>query len=626
MLLCPGDSQTEESLMSEARPTTRIRDEIPERFKWDLSHVFADWTSWETGLAELKELMESYQQFKGTLAQGPERLLAANRLSDELGQLAYRVYQYPGLMRSQDTRDNRVQARLEQVRIALARFQQATAWYTPELLEIPEQTMVDWLDATPGLAPYRFPITETFRMQRHVLDEKGERLLAFAGPFNGTPSQTYTMMADADVHFPSVELSSGEKVQATHANYTSGLHTLRQQADREALFRGHFSVYDSSPNVYAAVFNSVLQRDWFLTQARSYDSTLEASLDGDNIPVAVVENLIATAKSGTEPLRRYHGLRKQALGLDRYRYFDAYLPLVEVDWVVAYDRVPPMISESVEVFGPEYRQTVERAFAERWIDVYENEGKRSGAFSAGVYGVHPYMLLNYADTLNDAFTVAHEMGHTMHTVLSHARQPYATSSYSIFVAEVASMTNEDLFLDLLLEREQQPARRITLLQHAIDDIAAGFYRQTMFADFELEAHRTVERGQPITSETLQRLYLATLNDFFGASLDDQEWYRNTWASIPHFYGSPYYVYQYATSKAAASLLHQQLTRGSARERTAVTERYLELLSSGGNDHPIEQLRRAGVDFTTSEPVAALVAKMDELVGRLEEELRGLGLL
>ena len=611
--------------MSQVRPMTRVRDEVPERYTWDLSHIFPDWESWQAGLVELKRLMESYQQFKGTLSESPERLLTANRLSDELGQLAYRVYQYPGLIRSQDTRDNHVQARLEEVRIALARFQQATAWYTPELLEIPETTMVEWLDTTPDLAPYRFPITETYRMQRHVLDEDGERLLAFAGPFNGTPSQTYTMMADADVRFPEVELSTGEKVQATHANYTNGLHTRRDQTDREALFRGHFSVYDTSPNVYAAIYNSVLQRDWFLAQSRNYGSTLEASLDSDNIPVAVVENLIATAKSGAEPLRRYHRLRKRALGLDRYRYFDAYLPLVEVDWVFSYDQVPPLLLESVEVFGPEYLRTVERAFDERWIDVYENEGKRSGAFSAGVYGVHPYMLLNYADTLNDAFTVAHEMGHTMHTVLSHARQPYATSSYSIFVAEVASMTNEDLFLDLLLERERQPERRIALLQHAIDDIAAGFYRQAMFADFELEAHRMVERGEPITSETLQNTYLSSLTAFFGSSLDDQGWYRNTWARIPHFYGSPYYVFQYATSKAAASLLHQQLTGGSARERAKVTERYLELLSSGGNDHPIELLRGAGVDLATPEPVAALVAKMDELVGELERELEGLGL-
>jgi oligoendopeptidase F len=231
------------------------------------------------------------------------------------------------------------------------------------------------------------------------------------------------------------------------------------------------------------------------------------------------------------------------------------------------------------------------------------------------------MLLNYADTVNDAFTVAHEMGHTMHTVLSHESQPFATSSYTIFVAEVASMTNESLFLDRLLALETDPARRVALLQHAIDDIAAGFYRQAMFADFELRAHREVEADRPITAEVLQKIYLECLAAFFGDSLDDQEWYRNTWARIPHFYGSPYYVYQYATSKAAATLIHRRMTEGDGTERSATVARYLELLRSGGNDHPVTQLQKAGVDFTTTEPTEALVKEMDRLVTQLEGELR-----
>jgi oligoendopeptidase F len=236
------------------------------------------------------------------------------------------------------------------------------------------------------------------------------------------------------------------------------------------------------------------------------------------------------------------------------------------------------------------------------------------------------MLLNYADTLNDAFTVAHEMGHSMHTMLSHDSQPFATAEYTIFVAEVASMTNENLFLDLLLEREQDPMRRIVMLQHAIDDIAAGFYRQTMFADFELRAHRTVEDGQPITAEVLQKIYLEVLKNYFGDTLDDQGWYRNTWARIPHFFGSPYYVYQYATSKAAATLFHAKMTTGPLEERTETVARYLKLLRSGGNDHPVKQLQEAGVDFTTPEPVEAMVATMDRLVGQLEEALKDAGKL
>jgi oligoendopeptidase F len=605
------------------KPKTRDRAEISERYTWDLGHIYPDWDAWQSDLDRLQELMDSYQSLKGTLSEGPQRILEASRLSDELGQLAYRVYQYPGLMQSQDTRDNAVQGRLEQVRLALAAFRQATAWYTPELLEIPEGTMQGWLDETAELAPYRFGIEESYRMQLHVLDEDGERLLAFASTFAGTPAQTYSMLADADVKFPTITLSDGSEMVASHANYSQGLHTLRDQDDREKLFKAHFTVYDDYPNTYAAIYNGVLQKDWFTARSRRYESALEAKLDDDNIPVAVVEKLIETARNGGGPLQRYHRMRRNSLGLERYRYFDAYLPLVEIEWALPYNAVGRLIVDSVAVFGKEYQRTVERSFAERWIDVYENEGKRSGAFSAGVYGVHPYMLLNYADTLNDAFTVAHEMGHTMHTVLSHETQPFATSSYSIFVAEVASMTNESLFLDRLLAEETEPTRRVTLLQHAIDDIAAGFYRQAMFADFELRAHREVEGDGPITAEVLQKTYLEVLEGFFADVLDDQQWYRNTWARIPHFYGSPYYVFQYATSKAAASLIHQRMTEGGQTERSAAVQSYLELLRSGGNDHPIIQLQKAGVDFTTTEPTEVLVAEMESLVDRLEEELSNL---
>ncbi len=605
---------------AEAKPTTRNRAEIPEHFQWDLGHIYPGWEAWEADLEKLRGLMASYQDLEGTLAEGPRRILEASLQSDALGQLAYRVYQYPALMQSQDTRDNEVQARVERVRLALAAFRQATAWYTPELLRIPEATMQGWLDATPELAPYRFGIEESYRMQRHVLDEDGERLLAFAGPFAGTPAHTYSMMADADVRFPTVTLSDGTEMVASHANYMQGLHSLRDQADRELLFKAHFSVLDENPNTYAAIYSGVLQKDWFTARARRYPSSLEAKLDDDNIPAEVVENLIDTARAGNAPLKRYHLLRRRVLGLERYRYFDAYLPLVEVDWTLPYGAVAGKLVDSVAIFGEAYQGTVERSFRERWIDVYENEGKRSGAFSSGVYGVHPYMLLNYADTLNDAFTVAHEMGHTMHTVLAHESQPFATSSYSIFVAEVASMTNESLFLDRLLADETEPARRVTLLQHAIDDIAAGFYRQAMFADFELRAHREVEADRPVTAEVLQRIYLEVLEGFFGSSLDDQEWYRNTWARIPHFYGSPFYVFQYATSKAAAVLLHRRMTSGDETSRSRTVSDYLEMLRSGGSDHPIRQLQKAGVDLTTTEPTEALVAEMDRLVDRLDAEL------
>ncbi|MCP4897475.1 MAG: oligoendopeptidase F [bacterium] len=600
--------------------TATKRDTIAESDKWDLRHIYGNWSAWETDRDRLRELIGRFADLEGTLSEGATQLLNACLLHDKLGQLAYTVYQYPALSSAEDTRDNQAQARLQEVEIALAQFRQATAWYKPELLLIPWATISDWIDMTPDLEPHHFGISELFRLREHTLDEAGERLLAYSQSFNRTPSSTYSMLADADVDFPSVALSTGETVVASHATYMNGLRSKQIKADREALTHAHFSVYDNNANTYAAMYNGVLQRDWALAQARGYASCLEAELDEDSVPITVVDDLIAKAKAGSGPLRRYHLLRRNVLGLERYHYYDAYLPIVESDWPFPYGEVRNVVVDSVQIFGSDYRTTVERAFDERWIDVYETEGKRSGAFSAGVYGIHPYMLLNYADTLNDAFTVAHEMGHTMHTVLSEEHQPFATSSYSIFVAEVASMTNEALLLDRLLLQEDDSQRRIVLLQHAIDDVAASFYRQAMFADFEFNAHRAVESGKPITATVLQKLYLETLDAFFGDSLDDHELYRNTWAQIPHFFHSPFYVYQYATSKAAASLVHQAMTNGSTEERSATVKRYLDLLASGGNDHPISQLKKAGVDFSTPTPVNALVDTMEELVSKLEQEL------
>jgi oligoendopeptidase F len=547
---------------SELKPTTRNRAEIPEHSQWDLGHIYPGWEAWEADLVKLQGLMSSYQALEGTLAEGPRRILEASLQSDALGQLAYRVYQYPALMQSQDTRDNEVQARLERVRLALAAFRQATAWYTPELLRIPEATMQEWLDATPELAPYRFGIEESYRMQRHVLDEDGERLLAFAGPFAGTPAHTYSMMADADVRFPTVTLSDGDRNGGEPRQLHAGAALAARPGRPRAAVQGPLLGPRRQPQH--------LRRDLQRRPA-------EGLVHGARPPLRLLARGQARRRqhpggSGGEPDR--HRPRRQRAPASATTGCGAACSassatatstptcrFVEVHWPLPYGAVARTLIDSVALFGEAYQRTVERALGERWIDVYENEGKRSGAFSSGVYGVHPYMLLNYADTLNDAFTVAHEMGHTMHTVLSHESQPFATSSYSIFVAEVASMTNESLFLDRLLADETDPARRVTLLQHAIDDIAAGFYRQAMFADFELRAHREVEADRPVTAEVLQRIYLEVPRGFFGSSLDDQEWYRNTWARIPHFFGSPFYVFQYATSKAAAALLHRRMTSG-----------------------------------------------------------------
>ncbi len=605
-----------------AKPATLNRDEIPDQYKWNLSDIYQNWDAWQTDMEKVQSLMDQYKGYEGKLNQGAQTILDVMKLNDDLGMLAYKVYQYPGLMYQTDTRNNEVQAKLQQVQIMFARFGQATAWFTPELLQIPKETMVKWIDETPGLEIYRFTLMDTYRQAEHTLDAKGEKLLSYFGPATGGGSQ-YSALSTADVKFPEVTLADGTKMKATHGNYELSRFSFKNQADREAMFKGHFSVYNDYENTYAAIYNATLQSSWAYAQARNYESDAQMALDGNDIPVYVMENLINTAKAGADQLQRYMKLRKKVLGLDKYHYFDSYMPLVDVDMTITYEQARPMIVKSVELFGKDYQQTVDRAFDERWFDVYESEGKRSGAFSSGVYGVHPYMLLNYGDTMEDAFTLAHEMGHTMHTVLSNENQPFVNSGYTIFVAEVASTVNEMLFLDYLLDHEKDPNTRIALLEREIDNIHTTFYRQAMFADFELKAHQGVQEGQPITAKVLQKLYLDSYTDFFGTSHDDKDWYRNTWARISHFQ-RPFYVYQYATCISGGALLHDKMTKGKKKDRQKAIDKYLELLKSGGSDYPMNELKKAGVDWSTPAAAEAMNAKMKELTDQLEKELKKAG--
>jgi oligoendopeptidase F len=600
-------------------PTTRSRkrEEIHDRFKWNLADIFTTWDEWEAAYKKLESGIERYAALKGTLAAGPDRLLEAFRLSEELGQLAYRVWYFPSLRYDEDQRDNTVNAKRQQVQILFARWKQAESWFNPELLQIPLATVRAWMDQQEPLRLYRFAIEDLYRQQEHVLDERGERLMSLSSRLASSPNDAYWALSTADAKFPSITLSTGEDVTVSYGQYRAILATRREQADRAAAFQALHGTYRNSLNTYAALYNGVCQRDWFQARARGYSSTLEAALHGDNIPTSVVENLIETTRAGVEPLRRYHKLRRQALRVPSYHVYDFSIPLVTFDKKYEYESVLDWIVTSVAPLGPEYQARMRQGFSGGWIDVYENEGKRSGAYSAPVYGTHPYMLLNYTDTLDDVFTLAHEMGHSMHTILSHETQPFVYSSYTIFVAEVPSTLSEALLLDFMLARSSDPAERIVLLQHAIDNITSTFYTQVLFADYELRAHRLAEQDQPITAEILTETYRSLLTDYYGDALDLNEQTGITWARIPHFFNSPYYVYQYATCFASAARIAQDVMRGGVEAR----ERYLALLRSGGNDYPMEQLKKAGVDLSQPDTVRAIVDQLDGLVTRLEEELR-----
>jgi oligoendopeptidase F len=605
-----------------AAPSTQVpaRESLDPRYTWDLTSIFPSWEAWEAAFGDLDAGIEAYKKYEGTLAQGADQLLRALKDRDALDQLSYRVWYYPALQYDEDQRNNTINAKRQRVQLLFAKWQQAMSWFQPELLKLPIESVREWMAESPALAVYRFAVEEVFRLQAHVLNEQGEKLLSLSGRLGGVPKDSYAALSTADARFPTIALSTGESVQVSYGQYRKLLATCRVQADRRQAYEALYDTYIGNINTYASLYNGVMQGDWFEARARGYQTTLDAALFGNAVPTSVVENLIHEAKSGVAPFRRYHQLRKRVLGLTDYYVFDAFVPLVDSEQRYRYDEVLDWIIEAVKPLGAEYQARVRKAFAERWIDVYENQGKRSGAYSAPVYGANPYMLLNYNDTLDAVFTLAHELGHSMHTLLSQETQPFVYSGYTIFVAEVPSTLNEALLLELMLARAKTREERAVLLQHAIDNIVGTFYNQVLFADFELEAHRLVETDQPITSETLSGIYARLLGEYWGDALSPDTRAQHTWARIPHFFQSPYYVYQYATCFASTAKLMDEIGGTDAAARTAAVARYLDLLRSGGSDHPMTLLKRAGVDLAQPDTVRAVVAQLDGLVTRLEAEL------
>lgn len=618
-LLCAAAILSIASVAAAAKPETRNRAEIPAEFRWDFSAIYPGWDAWEADMKVMETKMKAFGALKGSLKGGPAALLKAYQAYDDIGKLQYRLYRYPQLQRDVDSRDQAVGGRFQRVMALFAQFDSATAWFTPELLTLPETKVRGWIDATPALKIYRFTILDNFRRQAHVLDEQGERLLALAGPAGRAADNVYNELSTSDIKFPKITTADGKEVTLSPGNYRALLEKNRNQADRAKAAAAHLGTYGATANSYAAIYEGILQRDWFIAQARKHATTLDAALDENNVPRSVVETLIETTRAGTGPLQRYERLRKKLLGLDSYHLYDSSVPIFESDKTYPYEKARELALASVAPLGADYVAKYRQFVSGGRIDVYENDGKRGGAYSAGVYGVGPYQLLNYNDTLDSVFTFAHEGGHAMHTVLSYENQPFVTSGYTIFVAEVASTTNERFLLQSLLQQTSDPKERFLLLQHAVEQIVGTFYTQVMFADFELQAHKRVEKGEPVTTEVLNDLYAGLLKTYYGDSLASDDFYKWTWSRISHFFGSPYYVYQYATCFASSAQLFNSMTTGSEASKKAATERYLTLLKSGGNDHPMAQLKKAGVDLTQKATVQAVVDQLDALVSQMEAE-------
>ena len=594
------------------------RDNIGQEYKWNLSDIYENYSAWEKDFEKVGELKGELAKFKGQFG-NEGKLLEFFQKQEEMDKISYKLYRYPQLARDLNSSDKEAVEHLQKIQFLFAEISTELSWVNSELVDNREN-IEKWIEKK-EFDDYRFGLKNLFRLQKHILEEKESKLLSYYSSFFSAPRSIYSEVTVTDVEWPQVTLSSGEKVDVTPANYSKILSTNRNQEDRKLMFQTFYTIYEKKKNTIAAIYNSILQKGIASKKAYNYDSFLLSHLESDNIPEEIYLNLVNTAKNNTKPLQRYLKLRKKILGLEKYYNFDGSINLIEFDKEYEYDDAKEIVLNSVAPLGKDYVEKMKKAISEGWLDVFEAKGKRTGAYSAGVYGVHPYMLLNYNKTLDSVFTLAHELGHTLHTLYSDENQPFSMADYTIFVAEVASTFNERLLLDYMLENTNDPKERIALLEQEIGNIVGTFYFQALLADYEYQAHKLAEAGEPITAEVLSKIMEELFDKYYGDIIEKDDLIYIFWARVPHFFNSPFYVYQYATCFASSAILYEKMINSSDEsERKQTLDKYIKLLSSGGNDFPMEQLKKAGVDLSKIETIEAVAKQFDLLLDKLEVEI------
>ena len=594
------------------------RDNIGQEYKWNLSDIYENYSAWEKDFEKVGELKGELAKFKEQFG-NEGKLLEFFQKQEEMDKISYKLYRYPQLARDLNSSDKEAVEHLQKVQFLFAEISTELSWVNSELVDNREN-IEKWIEKK-EFDDYRFGLKNLFRLQKHILEEKESKLLSYYSSFFSAPRSIYSEVTVTDVEWPQVTPSSGEKVDVTPANYSKILSTNRNQEDRKTMFQTFYTIYEKKKNTIAAIYNSILQKGIASKKAYNYDSFLLSHLESYNIPEEIYLNLVNTAKNNTKPLQRYLKLRKKILGLEKYYNFDGSINLIEFDKEYEYDDAKEIVLNSVAPLGKDYVEKMKKAISEGWLDVFEAKGKRTGAYSAGVYGVHPYMLLNYNKTLDSVFTLAHELGHTLHTLYSDENQPFSMADYTIFVAEVASTFNERLLLDYMLENTNDPKERIALLEQEIGNIVGTFYFQALLADYEYQAHKLAEAGEPITAEVLSKIMEDLFDKYYGDIIEKDDLIYIFWARVPHFFNSPFYVYQYATCFASSAILYEKMINSSDESKRKETlDKYIQLLSSGGNDFPMEQLKKAGVDLSKIETIEAVAKQFDLLLDKLEVEI------
>lgn len=587
------------------------RADVPEKDKWAIQDLFATDDDWRAALAKAKEFIPRITAFRGRLAESGAALLSFFRLDDEISLAFDALVHYAQRRSDEDTRVAAYQEMVSQVTRFAVEIQSAAAFETPELLAISDEDMNRLYAEAPELELYRLNIDRIRRRREHVLSDKEEAILAAAGEMAASPDDIYSMLNDADLKFPDAVDKDGNKHPVTHGTFIP----LMQSYDRvlrKSAFDSLYSVYGQFRNTSAATMSAQLKQLLFFANVRKYSSTLDAALDGNEVPTEIYRNLIDAVHRSFAPMYRYVALRKKLLGVDELHMYDLYVPVVDgVEMKFTFEEAKEIALKALAPLGEDYLNLLREGFANGWIDVYENEGKRSGAYSAGAR-VHPYVLLNFKGTLDDVFTLVHEMGHSIHSYLSNKTQPTAYQDYVIFVAEVASTCNEALLMEYLLKNTTDKKERAYLINYFLEQFRTTLYRQTMFAEFEEKINQLAQNGEGITADVCCALYRQLNEDYFGPDLVVDDAIALEWARIPHFYYN-YYVYQYATGYAAAIALSRRILK----EGEPAVEDYLKFLRGGSSMPPIELLKMAGVDMSTADPINQALALFDELIGELE---------
>ena len=588
------------------------REEIPAEVKWAIEDLYKNDDEWEADFTRLKEHLPELSAYEGRLGESAQTLLSMQRLCDKMNMLAEKVYVYAN-QRLHENTDNAVYQNLaSRAQSLLVEMSERTSYIEPEIMELPEGTIEKYLQENGELRVYGQYFENMIRQKAHVLPGEMEKLLASAGELAESPKDIFSMFNNADIRFPKITGEDDTDVEVTHGRIISLLQSKDQRVRKDA-FEALYGVYEKFRNTLAATYRANVKQEVFFARARRYGSDLEAALDGSHIPVSVYDNLIHVVHEHLPLMHRYVKIRKKLLGLDELHMYDLYTPMTENSGEhFSFEDAKKTVLEGLAPMGEEYLSHLKDGFEHGWIDVYENQGKRSGAYSWGAYGTHPYVLLNYQGTLNDVFTLAHEMGHALHSWYSDETQPYIYAGYRIFVAEVASTCNEALLIHHLLKKAKDPKNKAYLINYFLEQFRTTLYRQTMFAEFEKITHGLQEAGEALTAERLCSIYYDLNKAYFGEDICIDRQIEMEWARIPHFY-TPFYVYQYATGFSAAIALSGKILR----EGEAAVEQYKKFLKGGSSMYPLELLRLAGVDMEQKKPVEDALQVFSEYLDEME---------